>query len=287
MKRVLFILAVAILVIKETAQARPLLVEEVSTVGKKSFETTISFSHRIDQFNTAPQVTYETFQLPLTLRLGLSKSSEFGFDFQYIHQKLKQGSAEYSGSINGRFSPFVKIAPWKLLALKFLYHPSTPEETEQELQVATGEDFEAIALFQIPTKWPLTFNIGYLTRGRYNTKFGVQNGPIYGVDPGNIFESKLSLEVPLKFNLSLLTETAYYNSQDTYISNQQVPSSAAEAMDVLLGLNWAYKGWNIGSGVAWGLLEEKYTSFNLERGAGDVMYKLNIGYKLSPRNPTK
>ena len=43
-------------------------------------------------------------------------------------------------------------------------------------------------------------------------------------------------------------------------------------MDAFIGMEWAYKGWTIGAGAAFGLLDEQHTSFDIERGAGLLGY---------------
>ena len=103
--------------------------------------------------------------------------------------------------------------------------------------------------------------------------------------PGDIFESRLALEVPVWRFFSLLGELAYYDTDTKEIAGLEVAGSAGEALDGLVGITWSRFGWNIGVGAGFGLLEESHTSFDLERGAGDFMYKVSVAYKLTPKKP--
>lgn len=267
-------------------EARPLLTEEVPTVGRRTFEASFSMSERRDEFNTLAQ-EYETVNFPITARFGVTNTFDAGFLLNYVSQRLETGSAEFKGSQNGRFSPFIKISPWDYFGFQAFWHLRAAEEGEQELPVVRGTDYETLFLVKLPVTWPVTFNAGYLFRGKYRSKLGVRNGIAYDIEPGDVFEAKGAIEIPLAFHFSLLGELAYYNSGENRVEGVTVPDSAAEAMDVLGGITWAYKGWNIGAGAAFGLLEEKYTSFDYERGAGDYTIKGTISYKLVPRRPNQ
>lgn len=264
--------------------ARPLLTEEPETLGRYTFEAGVSLSQRDDAFNS-PKITYKTVNFPVLLRLGLHKNLDIGFNISYINQRLETGGANFSGSRTGLFSPLIKISPWKNFSFLTLWHTKATDEAEQDLPIARGDDLEAILSLRLADIWPTTVNIGYVSKGKYHSKLGVATGIPYKIEPGDIFEAKSAVEIPLKWHLSLLTELAYYNFQSKKISDQAVTNSAGEALDALVGLTWNLGGWNIGLGTAFGLLDESHTSFDLERGAGDVLYKLTACYKLSSRKP--
>lgn len=264
------------------AQARPLFTEEVPTVGKKSFEASLSMSKRNDVFGT-PENLYTTVNTPLSARIGLHRAVDLGFTLNYVSQRLETQNAHFTGSQNGRFSPFLKVSPWNNVGFQVFWHTKSPEQGAQNLPVARGEDFEALLLLKLPVAWPVSMNVGYVARGNYMSKLGITNDIAYKIEPGDLFEAKAAVEVPVKFHFSLLGELATYSGRKTRIQNAAVPDSAAEAMDGLVGLTWAYGGWNIGAGAAFGLLEERHSSFDVERGAGDVLYKLTAGYRLVPR----
>jgi hypothetical protein len=113
----------------------------------------------------------------------------------------------------------------------------------------------------------------------------VSNGPAHHVVPGNIFEAKTALEIPLNYHISILGELAYYNFSQTTIAGVAIPDSAGEALDGTTGITWAFAGWNIGLGASFGLLDEQHTSFDLERGAGDIKGIFSVSYKLVPKRP--
>ncbi len=276
--------ALALVSISPALHARPLLTEEVEPAGRYNFEATISVSQREDEFNT-PRTNYKTVAFPMRARLGLTRRFDIGFGLTYLSQRLETPTAHYSGSQNGRFSPYFKYSPSDWFGFEFIWHTKKGEQGDQELPVQSSYDYETLALFKIPTNWPIRFNVGYLWRGGYHSKLGVSNDTIYKVEPGNIFESKGSLEIPIVWHIGLLGEVAYYRSENTKINQSVLADSGGEAMDALGGLTWSYAGWNIGAGVAFGLLDEQHSSFNLERGAGDVLYKGTVSYKLAPRKP--
>ncbi len=271
-------------VIQAVSYARPLLTEPVETVGRHSFETIFGISKRYDTFGN-PEAEYDTVNFPIRAQFGVSNRFDIGIQMTYLNQRLQTEHAHFTGSQNGRLSPFVKYSPWEYLGFQFFLHGKKKEQGDQNLPVARGTDYEALALFKLPTAWPISFNVGYLFRNGYDSKLGVSNSPSFHVVPGDIFESKLALEVPLIFHFSLLGEAAYYKFERTSIDDREVDGSSGEAADALAGLTWAYGGWNLGFGAAFGLLEERSTSFDLDRGAGDVMYKASLSYKLTPRKP--
>ncbi len=286
MKHSAFFIAGFCLLTGPNLHARPLFTEEVNTIGKKAFEASVSAGIRNDEFGT-PVIKYNTGTIPFSARIGFTRTFDAGFYLTYIGQRLETGNASYTGSSNGMFSPFFKVSPWPYLGFQGIWHTKNSEQGAQNLPVARGHDFESIMLLKLPTAWPVNFNVGYLSKGYYRTKLGISNDHAYKVEPGNIFEAKGALEVPIAFNISLLGELAYYNSEEDRIEGVAVPESASEAMDALAGITWAYAGWNIGAGAAFGLLDEQYTSFDLERGAGDVMYKMTVSYRLVARRPNQ
>ena len=264
------------------AEARPLLTEEVPTVGKKSFEVIVSLSQRDDAFGT-PKTNYRTVTFPVSARIGVHRAVDIGFYLNYIKHRIEATNSHFTGSQNGRFSPFVKVSPWKNLGFQAIWHTQSPEQGAQSLPIARGRDIETLMMLKLPVDWPVTFNVGYVFRREYRSKLGVSNGPSYRVQPGDIFESKGAIEIPLKFHLSILGELAYYTSRQNRIEGIPVAGTSAEAMDALIGMTWNFRGWNIGAGAAFGLLDEQHTSFDLERGAGDTLYKATVAYRLVPR----
>ena len=273
------------LIVAQPLMARPLLTEEVPTIGKKAFETTFSISERRDKFNT-PESTYRSVNFPFSARFGLSRSLDLGLYLLLVNHRLETPEAQYSGSNNGRISPFLKFSPWDYMGLMVIYHGKNTEEIEQELPIGFGKDWEFRTLFKMPTFWPISFNINYVMRGAYDSKFGVRNPVPRTVRPGNIFETRGAVEIPLKHHFSILGEMAYYSAEKSTIQGVEVANSSAEAMDGLIGLTWSYFNWYLSAGAAVGLLDEKDTSFNLERGAGDGMIKLSVTYRLTPKKTT-
>lgn len=277
-----FAIAAVMLLVSTKGEARPLLTEEVPTVGRRSFDATIGISKRLDDFGS-PKTTYSTVNFPVRAQLGLSNHFDFGFMLAYLSHRLETQTAHYKGSMNGQFSPFIKYSPWTYLGFELLWHTRTPESGVQDLPAVRGQDFEPLIMAQLPTAWPITFNVGYIFRGNYKSKLGISNDIAYHIDPGNIFEAKTAIEIPIRWHFAILGELAYYNTGGSTVENRSIGGSAGEAMDGLVGLTWGYAGWNIGAGAAFGLLEERHTSFDLERGAGDVLYKVNLAYKLTPK----
>jgi len=263
--------------------SRPLLTEEVDTLGKFTFEAGFDISIRTDDFGF-PKSTVETVFFPVSAHLGLSENLDVGLSFSQSTQRIKTPGGKLSGSASGQLDLQTKFSPWDHMGFLAVWKTSTSEE-EDDLPIGRGNDVELTALFSLPRPWRPQFNIGYVFKGDYDSSFGIRNQPPSDLDPGNIFETKASVEIPIKFNFNLLTELAYYNVASQSINGVKVKGTDGEAMDALVGLTWAWGGWNIGTGVGFGLLEESHTSFDLERGAGDVYYQFSLYYKLKPRPP--
>ena len=263
------------------SQARPLLTEEANTSGRLTFDANISMKLREDTFGT-PQTKYQTVVFPWQARLGITSKLDAGFMLNYVSQRLQQNGIRYEGTANELFSLFVKYNPWEHLGFMLYWHAKRAEQDNQSLPIARGDDIEALMLYSAPTPWPLTFNAGYVMRDPYNNKFGIAAGEPTRVRPGDILELKSSLQIPLPAYLSILSELAYYHVQKESLGDVGIENSAGDALDALIGLSWDYKAWYISGGVSCGLLNESHTSFDLERGSGDVSYHLRLGYKLLP-----
>ena len=278
------IASAALIALTPLAFARPLVTEEVPTVGRFNFEANFGLSHRTDKFGT-PNSTYQTTRIPVRFRLGLAAPVEIGLEFQHINHTLKSGGYEYSGSRCGLFSPEIKYVPFKYAGVRAIWHKALAERSGQSLPIGRGDDVELMALGMLPTPWPFTVNVGYLFRQAYNTNAGVSGALPLTIHPGNIFEAKGALEVPLPKHLSIVPEILYYRVDTRKIGANEVVNSAGDAADAYVSLGWANAGWNIRAGAGWGLLKEGHTSFDLERGAGDANYLLSIAYRLAPRKP--
>ncbi len=263
------------------SQARPLFTEEANTSGRLVFDTNISFNLREDTFGT-PQIKYQTIHFPWQARLGITSKLDAGFLLDYFSQRLQQNDIRYEGSANELLSTFVKYKPWDHLGFMLYWHDKRAEESDQNLPIARGDDIEALVLYSAPTTWPLTFNAGYVKRDPYSSKFGVAAGEPTRVRPGDISELKSSVQIPLPAYLSILGELAYYHVAKESLGDIGVQNSEGDALDALLGLSWDYKAWYITGGVSSGLLNESHTSFDLERGSGDISYHFRLGYKLLP-----
>lgn len=268
-----------------TLDARPLLTEEVPTVGRAAFEVGFSPSYRTDTFNE-PENTYETVALPVHFAVGLHSRLDIGFELTSLSQRLERQNVRFKGSRTGFFSPYIKLSPASYWGAKVIWHTKLAER-EQELPVGRGHDVEALVLFQLPSAWPLYFNLGYVFKDTYESKFGIASGSLFQVEPGNILEARAAAEVPLFWNMNFLLETAYYNVEKKTIGSETVPNSSGDVLDLITGLGWAYKGWNMNLGVGFGLLDENLTSFDLERGAGDVWTAFSLSYRLAPKKPTR
>jgi len=279
-----FLLAILVANGTKIAWARPLFTQEVSTLGLFTFESGLSLSQREDAFNS-PRVKDETIIFPFYMKIGLSPHLDFGFTLRHVSHHLKFQGTTYTGSSNAQFSPEIKYSPWESLGFLAIWHTAKSEHPLDNLPIAQGNDAELFALFKLPTSWNCTLNVGYDIRGKYNSQFGVSNAEFSHVEPGNIFESRAAMEIPLRWNLSLLNELAYYNVTKEKINQINVPESNGDAMDALVGITWTDGNWNIGTGIGFGLLDEKHTSFDLERGMGDTTYKFSLSYKLTPKKP--
>jgi len=264
--------------------ARPLLTEDAVTAGKLSFDANILMGLREDRFGT-PEIEYTTVRFPWQARLGLNPRLDFGIMFDYVSQHLEQNGAKYTGSTNELFSTFIKYTPWDHKGFMLFWHTRRSAQDGQELPIARGDDIEALFLYSIPTRMPLSFNAGYIHRDPYSNKFGIETGQPTRVRPGSIVELKASMQTPLPANFSILSELAYYNIQKSKLADTEIQDSAGEAMDALIGLSWDYQGWYLSAGAEFGLLDEQHTSFDIQRGAGDVTYLMRVGYKLLPHKP--
>lgn len=272
------------LLLSTAASARPLITEEVATIGYLHFESGFSVSERTDEFGS-PTNKYETIVFPFFARIGLHKYVDFGFSLRHITQRLRTNSTKLDGNINGQFIPEIKFSPSEYYGFKLIWTIPKGEKPSDNLPIGQGGDLETLILFKLPTTWPVHLNAGYVWKGGYNSQFGVPDSPISRIEPGNIWEGKLSMEIPLLWHINLLGETAYYNIDKKKIDGEDISGSAGDAMDALVGLNWAFGQWNLGAGIGFGLLDERRTSFELDRGAGDTLYKLAVSYKLEPRKP--
>lgn len=266
------------------AAARPLITEEVAPVGKLMFELGFQASYRKDTFRE-PETDYETVTLPVEAKIGLTPRLETGFKLNYISQRMETPDATYDGSRTSLFSPHLKYSPTDYAGLLFLYHVAGGEEEDPELPVARGDDYEVKALFRLPFRVPVEINLGYVFRNAYSSKLGIRGGREYRVEPGDIAEASLATEIPFKWGLALLTEAAYYTVKEQRVAGVRNLESDGEAADALVGLTWTRGGWFLGTGVAFGLLDESHTSFDLERGAGDYQVRWMLAYQLRPRKP--
>ena len=269
-----------VLLLAAPAAARPIVTEPVETIGRFSFEGGIEAFHREDEFGS-PKNTYETIGIPVRAVLGVHRAVDLGVTLSHLTQRLESGDAQLEGSRPALLSPRIKISPWQSLGFLLIYNAALSEESEQELPVARGEDWEANLLLKAG-RLPATLNVGYVWKGSYRSKFGVSNGPQKPVEPGDLFQARGAVEIPLPWNFALLGELAYYDVKSKKIAGQTLAGSAGEAADAFAGLTWAWGGWNIGAAAGWGLLDESHTSFDLERGAGDVMYRGAVYYRLQP-----
>ncbi len=274
-------LLAAVATASSLAHARPLLTEDAQTSGRLAFDANIKMNLREDTFGT-PTTKYQTVRFPWQARLGMTSKLDLGIMLNYVSQRLEQGGVRYEGSLNEMFSAFFKYKPWDRTGIMVFWHTKRSEQDGQELPIARGDDIEALLLYSLPSQWPLTFNAGYIYRDPYNSKFGIDTGGPVRVRPGDIIEFKASMQTPLPDHFSILSELAYYHVGQQQFNDAVVTGSEGQALDALLGLSWDYKTWYLSGGVSFGLLDESHTSFNIERGAGDVTYHLRLGYKLLP-----
>lgn len=258
--------------------SRPLWTEEAATRGKFVFESGIGLSQRFDEFKT-PETEYQTVLIPARIRWGPHDRLDLGFTLRHAAQQLKINGAKFSGSQNAQFSPEFKWRFFDSTSMLFIWHLSQNEKDET-LPLARGNDLEIILAHDFPLECPVFLNVGYLLRRDYDSNFGVLNTPRSNVEPGDIFQAKGAFEIPLIYSFSLVTELAYHHVSEGGINGARVVGSSGETLDVLTGINWGWNGWNVGGGVAFGLLDESHTSFAIDRGAGDFMFQFNLSYKL-------
>lgn len=261
--------------------ARPLLTETAATMGRHSFEGGFAITGRRDDFG-ARDTRYTSVDVPVHVRFGFYDKLDIGVRLQYFDHRLEQGGVKFSGSAHSLYSPEIKLGLGDNTALLAIWHLSEGREGGQELPISRGNDVEVLLAGRVPTQWPLHLNLGYVFKRRYSTDFGVTNSPLSQVEPGHIIESRMALEIPWRYALRLLTELAHYYVDHTVIEGVKVTGSAGQALDALVGLSWEKAGVILGVGVAFGLLDESHTSFDLERGAGDVSGKIAIAYRLTP-----
>jgi len=269
----------------QRTSAVPLIAREATTLGKFNFQATTGISLRQDWFGS-PENRFETVIFPFAVRLGLANKLDIGLRIRHLTQRIVTPNTRFTGSLSGYFSPEIKMGLTHRFSLLGIYHLPNDNQ-EDDLPLTRGKDFELVALYTVPSSIKMNLNAGYVWKGHFNSNLGIRSGATKGVNPGNIFLLKGALEFPIKFHLALLTELAYYNVDDRVIEEVTLTDSAGNAMDALVGLTWKYKGWDMGAGVGFGLLGESHTSFELDRGAGDIYYEFSMAYKLKPRKPDR
>jgi len=248
------------------------------------FESGIGASYRRDTFEE-PKTDYETVTIPVDMRIGATRTVDLGFELLYLSQSLDNGPSRFTGSRSALVSPEIKISPSRYAGLKFIWHAAIGDESQQELPISRGNDFELKALFTFPARIPLTFNAGYVWKDTYESRQGVNNHQEFSIDPGNIVELTAAVELPLKKHFSIIAESAYYSVQTRKVNGLELTESDGDAADASIGLNWRRKGWDIGAAASFGLLDESHTSFDLERGSGDVTGRFQVHYRLHPVKP--
>lgn len=261
--------------------ARPILTEDAPTLGRLGFEAKSSLSFRRDRFGS-PKETYDTVAFPLQLTLGLHRMVDAGFILDYVSHKIESTNSTFKGSASGEFSAFLKISPDKRFGLLGIWD-GHHDEDRQDLPVGRGDNLNLTLLWSPTTSWPLHFNAGYVWRGSYDSRFGVKNQPTQKVEPGNIFETKAALEVPMGNNFNFLLESAFYNVDSTAINSTKMDKTAGDAWDAFGGVTWEWAGLFLGVEAGFGLLDESHSSFDIERGAGDWMGKFSIAYRILSR----
>ncbi|MFN0117145.1 MAG: hypothetical protein ACKVQC_02475 [Elusimicrobiota bacterium] len=281
-----FNLACLVLLTSSIVSARGLLTEQPQTLGKFVFEPTLGISARVDEFNS-PAVKYKTVLVPFEARLGFTRRIDWGIGFQHAGQHLDAGSTELKGSRPLLLSSLLKWNPRENVGLFLKWYARSSDETNQELPIARGNDYEFLAITQTPTRIPLFLNVGYIFKGSYSTQLGIKSGPSVRIEPGNIFQARASVELPIKYHISVLTEAVFYQTASKQINRQEVADSSGDALDLIFGLTWVYKDWDLRGGFGFGMLDENLTSFDLERGAGDAQFKFAVSYRLKPRRADK
>jgi hypothetical protein len=269
-------------VVNASAHARPIITEPAAVLERWMFESGIRASYRRDTFRS-PSTDYETVRVPVDARLGFPGRLELGLGLDFVSQRLETDAYRYDGSQTSLFNPQIKFNPIQNVGLLFIYHMPAREESRQQLSIARGDDAELMALFHLPLRVPVEWNIGYLFRNSYTSQFGIRGGPRYTVEPGDIFETSLAAEIPVRWGLAILTEAAYYTVGEQSVGGVKNTESDGDALDALIGLTWTRAGWSLATGVDFGLLDESHTSFDLERGAGDFRWHWMARYRLNPR----
>lgn len=269
---------------KSASHARPIITEDVPTLGKSTFEAAFNGSWREDEFNT-PTVKYRTARLPARARLGLFEKLDLGFSLTHLSHSVEVGQTKLKGSRPALFSPEVKFSANNYFGLLLVWHTALKEKPEQDIPIARGDNYQITGLFRLPFRYRTYVNLGYIARKNYNSRLGIEDGPVYSVKPGNITEAKASLEIPVGKGFMVLTELAHYTVGKRTIGGVEIADSNGSAMDLLTGLLWELKGWNVALATSFGLLDESHTSFDLERGSGDITYHLNFSYRLKARKP--
>src|SRR5262245_16722134 len=109
------------------AHARPLITEEVATVGHLMFEAGLGGSYRNDKYKAPDKNEYETVRIPAYAKIGFGNHFETGFTLDYQSQRLHTPAARYEGSRTALFSPEIKISPFTNAGLQFIYHDAIEE----------------------------------------------------------------------------------------------------------------------------------------------------------------
>ncbi|MBV9079927.1 MAG: hypothetical protein JO102_02270 [Elusimicrobia bacterium] len=277
-------LAISVLCLTAPAHARPFLTHEVAPVGRYTFETGFDASFRADRFQS-PKTDYGSVAIPVHAAFGFTDRLETGAELAYFSQRLDTANSRFNGSRPAALAPEVKYAFGRYVGLQFIWHAAIGEVNAQSLPVARGDDYEYRLLLKAPFAWPTHLNLGYVNKGRYFSRLGIEAGPKFHIAPGDITEAMLSIEAPVRWGFSLLGEGAYYHVAGRHVDHLYINDSKGDAADALVGLSWTSHGWTLGTGVSFGLLNERLTSFDIERGSGDVTYRWSILYRLKPHKP--
>ncbi len=261
--------------------AAPFLTREAAPLGTLTYAAGISVAQREDTFGS-PEMKYRTVLFPFYMRLGVTNRLDMGFTLKSFSHRIKSHDKHFSGSATSIFVPELK---WNILqdfSIFGAYSLNKDEDSGDALPVGQGNDIELLAIYSSRGNIPVHLNIGYVWRADYSTRMGVQSQDRVQFDPGDIFEAKAALEVPLGQHFSFLTETAYYKFGSQTVDGETISESAGDALDLLTGLAWSCWGWTVGTEVGFGLLDERYTSFDIERGSGDYSVSVYTSYRLAP-----
>jgi hypothetical protein len=281
----LFVFSLSLILFSSQVYARPIITEPLEPIGRASFEAGMGISNRIDQFGSPITSKYSSVIIPAHATVGLHDKLDFGFSLTHASHRLETGGEEFKGSRPAMLAPEIKFVPWSNLGFQFIWRNKISEEDQQNLPIARGDDLELITLIKLPVDWPAYINVGYLVRDSYTSKLGIEGGQPYTLEPGNVLTIKTSVEYPLRYGLKFLTEAAYYSIEKGKVSNSPISESDGSAADIFAGITWAWGGWNIGSTIGFGLLDESRTSFSIDRGAGDYQYNFSFSYKLKAKKP--